>query len=149
MPSEFRLVRRVEFADTDMAGIMHFANFFRFMEAAEHAFLRSLGSSVHAVVDGRTIGWPRVRATCDYRRPLRFEDEVEVRLLVREKREKSLTYDFVFRKLAEGHTPTQIAAALCLSVKTVSTYRARILEKMGLKSNADITYYAISNGLLE
>jgi DNA-binding NarL/FixJ family response regulator len=55
----------------------------------------------------------------------------------------------VFRKLAEGHTPTQIAAALYLSVKTVSTYRARILEKMGLKSNADITYYAISNGLLE
>ena len=55
----------------------------------------------------------------------------------------------VFRKLAEGHTPTQIGTALCLSVKTVSTYRARILEKMGLKSNADITYYAISNGLLE
>ncbi|MGH8665199.1 MAG: response regulator transcription factor [Burkholderiales bacterium] len=55
----------------------------------------------------------------------------------------------VFRKLAEGHTPTHIASALCLSVKTVSTYRARILEKMGLKSNADITYYAISNGLLE
>jgi DNA-binding NarL/FixJ family response regulator len=55
----------------------------------------------------------------------------------------------VFRKLAEGHTPTQIATELLLSVKTVSTYRARILEKMGLKSNADITYYAISNGLLD
>jgi YbgC/YbaW family acyl-CoA thioester hydrolase len=101
MPSEFRLVRSVEFADTDMAGIMHFANFFRFMEAAEHAFLRSLGSSVHSVVDGRTLGWPRVRAACDYRRPLRFEDEVEVHLLVREKREKSLTYDFTFRKVGE------------------------------------------------
>ena len=55
----------------------------------------------------------------------------------------------VFRKLAEGLTPTQIAAELNLSVKTVSTYRARILEKMGLKTNADITYYAISNGLIE
>jgi two-component system, NarL family, invasion response regulator UvrY len=55
----------------------------------------------------------------------------------------------VFRKIAEGHTPTQIAAELCLSVKTVSTYRARILEKLRLKTNADLTYYAISNGLLE
>ena len=55
----------------------------------------------------------------------------------------------VFRKLAEGHTPTQIATELALSVKTVSTYRTRILEKMGLKTNADLTYYAISNGLLE
>ncbi len=55
----------------------------------------------------------------------------------------------IFRKLAEGHTPTRIATELSLSVKTVSTYRARILEKMGLRSNADMTYYAISNGLLE
>jgi DNA-binding NarL/FixJ family response regulator len=55
----------------------------------------------------------------------------------------------VFRKLAEGRTPTQIAAELCVSVKTVSTYRARILEKMSLKSNADIIYYAVSHGLLE
>ena len=55
----------------------------------------------------------------------------------------------VFRKLAEGHTPTQIACELALSVKTVSTYRTRILEKMGLKTNADLTYYAISNGLLD
>ena len=46
MPYEFQLSRRVEFSDTDMAGIMHFSNFFRFMEAAETAFLRSLGLSV-------------------------------------------------------------------------------------------------------
>ncbi len=101
MPHEFKLVRRVEFAETDMAGIMHFANFFRFMEATEHAFFRSLGTSIHAEFGGRTIGWPRVRVQCDYKRPLRFEDEVEVHLLVREKREKSLAYEFVFHRVAE------------------------------------------------
>jgi YbgC/YbaW family acyl-CoA thioester hydrolase len=101
MPYEFTVTRRVEFADTDMAGIMHFANFFRFMEAAEHAFFRSIGASIHAEIDGQTIGWPRVHASCDYKRPLRFEDEVEIHLRVREKREKSLTYDFVFRKPGE------------------------------------------------
>lgn len=55
----------------------------------------------------------------------------------------------VFRKLAAGQGATEIGNELNLSVKTVSTYRTRILEKMGFKSNADITYYAIKNALLE
>lgn len=55
----------------------------------------------------------------------------------------------IFCKLAEGVTVSEIAARLFLSVKTVSTYRSRILEKMAMKSNADITYYAIRNGLLQ
>lgn len=55
----------------------------------------------------------------------------------------------VFLKLAEGYTPTQIGTALCVSVKTVSTYRARILEKMGMRSNAEIAAYAVRNQLVE
>jgi len=43
MPASFRTTRRVEFGDTDMAGIVHFARFFCFMESAEHEMLRSLG----------------------------------------------------------------------------------------------------------
>jgi two-component system invasion response regulator UvrY len=54
----------------------------------------------------------------------------------------------IFRKLASGESPTQIANELHLSVKTISTYRARVLEKMNLKTNADLTYYAIKNELL-
>ncbi len=55
----------------------------------------------------------------------------------------------IFCKLAEGVSVSETAATLFLSVKTVSTYRSRILEKMAMKSNADITYYAIKNGLLQ
>lgn len=55
----------------------------------------------------------------------------------------------IFCKLAEGVTVSEIASKLFLSVKTVSTYRSRILEKMAMKSNADITYYAIKNGILQ
>ena len=55
----------------------------------------------------------------------------------------------IFCKLAEGQSVTEIGAALFLSVKTVSTYRTRILEKMGMKSNADMTYYAIKNDLVQ
>src|SRR5438876_2787833 len=100
------MIHRVEFADTDMAGIIHFASYFRYMEVTEHAFFRSLGFSINSRTpefgcspEGGRIGWPRVQVSCDFMRPLRFEDEVEVHLRVREKREKSLTYDFVFRKV--------------------------------------------------
>jgi len=55
----------------------------------------------------------------------------------------------IFCRLAEGTTVSDIAATLCLSVKTVSTYRSRILDKMAMKSNADMTYYAIKNGLMQ
>jgi two-component system invasion response regulator UvrY len=55
----------------------------------------------------------------------------------------------IFRKLAAGQSATEIGNELNLSVKTVSTYRARVLEKMHLKTNADLTYYAIKNSLLE
>jgi DNA-binding NarL/FixJ family response regulator len=55
----------------------------------------------------------------------------------------------IFCKLAAGAAVSKIADELFLSVKTVSTYRTRVLEKMGMKSNADLTYYAIKNGLIE
>lgn len=55
----------------------------------------------------------------------------------------------VFCKLSSGRLPTEIAEELHLSVKTVSTYRARVLEKMGMSSNADMTYYAIKNRLID
>lgn len=99
MPYEFKVVRRVEFSDTDMAGIMHYSNFFRFMETAEHGFFRSLGFSIAPRSIEPPVGWPRVHAECDFKLPLRFEDEVEVQLLVSEKRSKSLSYIFRFRKL--------------------------------------------------
>ncbi|MDB6130780.1 MAG: 4-hydroxybenzoyl-CoA thioesterase [Verrucomicrobiales bacterium] len=99
MAFEFTALRRVEFSDTDMAGIMHYSNFFRFMETAEHAFFRSLGLSIVMNHREPAVGWPRVHASCDYKRPLHFEDEVEIKLLIKEKRSKALTYLFIFSKL--------------------------------------------------
>src|SRR5437764_6716345 len=96
---EFKAIRPVEFSDTDMAGIMHFSNFFRFMETAEHGFYRSLGFSVVMREGDPRLGWPRVHAECDYKKPLRFEDQVEIHLLVSQKRSKSITFLFRFRKL--------------------------------------------------
>ena len=96
MAHAFTHERRVEFSDTDMAGIVHFSNFFRFMEAAEHAVFRSLGFALHASEDGRVSGFARVHAECDYLRPLHYPDLVRVELVVREKSDSALGYDFTF-----------------------------------------------------
>ncbi|MEO8101283.1 MAG: response regulator transcription factor [Betaproteobacteria bacterium] len=55
----------------------------------------------------------------------------------------------IFCKLAAGRSVSEIAAELFLSVKTISTYRTRVLEKMSMHSNADLTYYAIKNGIIQ
>lgn len=55
----------------------------------------------------------------------------------------------VFLKLARGETAGDVAKSLSLSVKTVSTYRTRLMEKMGLTSNSDLTYYALKNRLID
>ncbi len=107
MPSSFKIERRVEFSETDMVGIVHYSNFFKYMETAEHAFFRSLGMSI-VEHQPDAVGWPRVHAECDYRRPLKFEDVVEVELLVKERREKSIVYTFIFRKVA-GDSREEIA----------------------------------------
>lgn len=108
MAYEFKVVRSVEFYETDMAGIVHYSNFFRYMEAAEHGFFRSLGLSVVANHIDPPIGWPRVHAECDYVQPLRFEDEVEIHLLVSEIKSKALSYFFRFRKL-NASPPLEVA----------------------------------------
>lgn len=109
MPYQYKITRRVEFSETDMAGIMHYSNYYRFMETAEHAFFRSLGFSIVTQMTDPPVGWPRVHARCDFKRPLHFEDEVEVWLLVKEKRSKALTYQFRFRKPAD---PTGVEIAI-------------------------------------
>jgi YbgC/YbaW family acyl-CoA thioester hydrolase len=105
--SDFRTQRRIEFADTDMGGIVHFSRFFVFMETAEHEYLRQLGTSVDLELDdGRRIGWPRVAVSCEYRSPARYGDVLDIALRVVRKGSKSLTYRIGFscngREVAQG-----------------------------------------------
>ena len=108
-PYCFEFQRRVEFSETDMAGIMHFSNFYRFMESAEHAFFRSMGHGVHKTVDGETVGWPRVHSSCDFFRPVRFEDTVTIRLTIEEIRRRSVRYIHTFL-LGEGDEAAVVAS---------------------------------------
>jgi acyl-CoA thioester hydrolase len=87
---------RVQFSDTDMAGIVHFSNFFRFMERAEHAFFRSIELSIWEnpalIPDDQRVAWPRVHASCDFHAPLRFQEVYQVELLIEEIRTKAVRY---------------------------------------------------------
>ncbi len=113
MPAAFRTTRIVEFGDTDMAGIVHFANFFRFMEAAEHAFLRSMGLSVVMEIDGGKYGLPRVSASCDYLRPARFGDELTVEVTVVKLGRSSVSYAFDFTRGDEAIARGRVTAVFC------------------------------------
>jgi acyl-CoA thioester hydrolase len=121
--------RRVTFAETDMAGILHFSNYFRYMEEVEHAFFRSLGQTVHGHDTEGVWGWARRQASCAFTRPLRYEDVVELHLLVKEKRTRSITYEVVFR-CGPGTTPRErevargTITAVCTSLGSDGTLQA-------------------------
>jgi len=96
------VTRRVEFAETDMAGILHFSNFFRFMESAEAALFRELGAPLIETGPGSLRGFPRARASCDFSAPVRFGEQIEISLFVEEVRSRSIHYRFSFHRIEPG-----------------------------------------------
>lgn len=90
----FRHRRRVEFAETDLAGIVHFSMFFRYMEEAEHALWRAAGMSIAPPGEP---GWARVAASFDYKAPLKFEDEFDVFVEIAEVGRRKVRYAFTFQ----------------------------------------------------
>ncbi len=94
--SEYRFTRRVQFYETDVAGIVHFSWFYRYMEEAEHALWREAGLSIHP--HDSDIGWPRVSASFEFHRALRFEDEFDVWLRIVEMTSRRIHYACLLEK---------------------------------------------------
>lgn len=112
----FTMTRRVQFAETDAAGVLHFANYFRMMEEVEHAFWRSLGHSVWFYDGDEVISWPRVHCTCEYAAPVKFEDELSLTFRVARLGERLVTFETEFhldgRRIAVGRTK-----AVCCAIR--------------------------------
>lgn len=127
---EFEWSRMVEFYETDLAGLVHFSNFYRWMESAEHAFLRERGIALH---EGK-IGWPRVQAGADFRKPVRFGDLVRVRVAVKEVRKRSVCYVFEVRvnESEEVHAMGEVTA-VCVDLGIMKAVQIpeEIREKLG------------------
>jgi 4-hydroxybenzoyl-CoA thioesterase/acyl-CoA thioester hydrolase len=124
MPAHFSLKRRVQFHETDMAGVVHFANYFRMMEEVEHGFFRNLGLSIVMTHEALEIGWPRVAASCEYFGPLRFEDEVELIMRVTKVGEKSFNYEVEFqwegRRVALGKMTSVCCEMLDAGMRSIA-----------------------------
>ena len=114
LSNAFKTCFRVTWADTDAAQVVHYSNYFRFFERAEEEFYRHLGFSF-TELDVRGLWLPRVEAFCQYKKPARFNDFLEVGLMVEELKEKSAKFKFnVFNKetaalLATGYVVAVIA----------------------------------------
>jgi acyl-CoA thioester hydrolase len=134
-PERFRTSRRVEFVDTDMAGIVHYSNFFRFMEGAEVDFLRARGLSVALPWHDKKVGLPRVAAQCDFLQPAFFEDILDIDVILKNVGRKSITYGFEISRAGELLARGQITCVCCLvhgprkieSIEIPEDFRARLL----------------------
>lgn len=118
----FTMTRMVQFAETDLAGVLHFANYHRYMEEVEHAFWRQQGASVVLQEGARTVSWPRVAVSCEYFAPLHFEDEVELGLTVVNVGERAVTFQVEFRR-GEDLVACGRMTAVCCTMQE-GTFRA-------------------------
>ncbi len=120
MQAPYRTCRRVEFRDTDAAGIMHFSTYFTYMEEAEHELLRALGTSVVVPFEASPaaghISWPRVAAECQYQDSANFEDELTIEVRVVRLGQSSVTYGFRFAVQGRAIASGNLTAVCCRMV---------------------------------
>lgn len=121
MPYEHTSTRRIEFSETDMAGLVHFSNFFRYMETAERDFFEAAGVDLINTQPGEVVGWPRVRAECKFSAPIRFGDTIDIHLAVKSMKDRSIEYQFrIFRQNQDG-SRTQAGKGQMVTVLTKLT----------------------------
>ncbi len=107
MPYEHTSTRKVEFSETDMAGLVHFSNFFKYMETAERDFFEAAGVDLIHTKPGELVGWPRARAECKFSAPLRFGDTIHIHLAVKSVKDRSIDYQFRILRQNEDGSQTQ------------------------------------------
>jgi acyl-CoA thioester hydrolase len=118
---EFRLRRRVQFYETDAAGLVHFTWFFRYMEEAEHALWREAGLSIHP--RDTDIGWPRVSTAFEFHRPLRFEDEFEIVIRVTSISRRTISYECTVTK-GDERVATGMLTISCVQKRSEGPLRS-------------------------
>jgi YbgC/YbaW family acyl-CoA thioester hydrolase len=138
---EHTSTRRIEFSETDMAGLVHFSNFFKYMETAERDFFEAAGLDLINTKPGEVVGWPRARAECKFSAPLRFGETIDIHIAVKAMKDRSIEYQFrIFRhnpdgsltQAGKGHMTTILTelseSGTLRSVELTEAVRSRISE---------------------
>ena len=107
MAYEYTAYRKVEFSDTDMAGLVHFSNYFRYMEIAERDFFESLGVKLIQSIPNDLVGYPRSRAECKFSAPLRFGDTVKIHLAIKAIKDRAIDYQFRLFRDSDDNLKTE------------------------------------------
>ena len=118
--------RQVEFVETDMAGIVHYSNYLRWVEAAESALFQKWHQPLIELTEHYAQGWPRVRVNCDYKVPVYFQDTVRIHLFILETKVKAIEYGFSIHKLG----PDQPVLAARGKMTTVHVRREPLTAPM-------------------
>lgn len=130
-PHVFAERRRVEFHETDLAGIAHFSNYFRWMEATENAFLKSIGIPLIEQSGTSFRGWPRVRASAKFQQPVTYGDDITIQLWIDEVRDRSVAWRFTVIRHRDGEPDTKAATGTTTTVyaeKDAGSPELRALE---------------------
>lgn len=121
MAFEHTSTRRIEFSETDMAGLVHFSNFFKYMETAERDFFEAAGVDLIHTKPGELVGWPRARAECKFSAPVRFGDTIKIHLAVKAVKDRSIDFQFRILRQEDDDTQTQCAKGHMTTVFTELT----------------------------
>ena len=129
----------MQFYELDGAGIVHFSNYLRYVEEAEHALWREAGLNI--ADPGGDLGFPRVNVSCDYHRPLRFADDFEIQIRIVAMAEKSIRYECVL-SLGETKVATGSITIVCVRVTPGEPMKAvpippEIAARFAVADNAD------------
>ena len=137
MSRVFTTIRQVEFSETDMAGIAHFSNYFKWMEATEHLFLQQQQIPLIEVQNSKTYAWPRINVSCNYKAPLFLQDKVEIELVLESISKHKVTYSFKFYRLIPNSEKIHVATGEMTTVfaSTPPLTRAPIPEAIQKKLN--------------
>ena len=116
--SEHIFHRRVEFHDTDQAGIIHFSNYFKFMDTAVAEFFRSLGlpgplTRYWGGNGADEFDWIYLNASCQFKQPARFDDLLEIRIWLKKIGNSSATFTISFRKDGQELACGEMLAVCC------------------------------------
>ena len=122
-----------------MAGVVHFSRYFTYMQCAEHDFFRKLGFSINHKYNGYQYGWPRGAVNARFQQPLRFNDEIEIRVQLKKVNKRTLEFRFVIIKCSDGAiAATGGFTTICVIHGTDGVMRAAVIPPLlfdSLKNN--------------
>jgi acyl-CoA thioester hydrolase len=115
------LQRRVEFHETDQAGIIHFSNYFKYMDTAVAEFFRALGlpgplTRYWGGAGMNEMDWPYISTSCEYKKPARFDDLLDIHIWVKKIGNKSMTFGISFKRQSEELACGEMLVVCCKTI---------------------------------